>query len=608
MTMQTTSLPPLVVELVQDGYLDDALLPAEGLSAKVTYSELAYGDTVQVTWYAVDTRGVAYDWDVNWELSPADPAYDDTKKTLSLKVPASFILPAVGGYAFFTWYHGTSGSINRIPSQRLVIALGRLPPVVQVRHSHQLQIAPELSTGSIEISWPPYAAMRHGDIATLVVVFNPQGNSSQTKRYPHPVAASEVGLALSWQVDKTLFMMAQAAKWPIDIHVELQLGGNTGPQVAFAKQRFTAVAADELPPREAPVELGTTHSMLDVLDPANFPQGLEVQVPPATAAAVVQRGDVALLRVLGTRDDEDLYEQVVTDLSTGKAPYLGITIPQTWLYVHDGQQVTLEWQLDRAGGSVSGEPRVVEIKAARTLTYPNVPAATPEEADGDDFNGFIEPAKFRASGIRVEVPEDFALAPDEVLAVHYEGDPAGGRYQTTQPISADQPRAFLIPPQYLAPSMGGEAKRAPVYYEITLANGTLLKSPAYRLWVKPLSSSALINIQCPQAPGGSALSIAALRAGHNGQADIVQPAWPLMAQGQRLNMTAKGVMRQNPTTEIEFSLFDSLVPAIGPVETKLPVSFLDQLQLNSTFYVFAEVAFDTTNFILRQSTAIRLVA
>ncbi|MBA1287314.1 hypothetical protein [Pseudomonas japonica] len=612
MAAQALLLPPVASSLITYGFVDDSEIPSTGLRGTVTHAEFIFGQRVKVSWYSVAIDGTPDDWNTTWTLIPGDPRYDDSTKTLTFDIPPEIIRRAVGSTAFINWaYRASLDEENPedgfVDSERLVIAVGRLPPPVQVRHSHQLQIAPGLaSTGEVEVSWPPYASMRIGDTVTLQAVRNPEGNPSN-KSYPLTVNAEHLGRPLAWAVEKSWLMIAQAANYPVDFHVEVLPVGGAGEAVAFTRQRFAVV--ESLPGREPAIELpvGEQHPGAAALDPADYPDGLEVKVPVASVESLVKQGDTVLIRVVAADTIMSLYLPVRADLTTLYTGYLGAILPQSWLFAHDGEEVVLEWQVDRIGASMSGTPLLAQIQAARVLTWPNVPAATPEGQDGADFKGFIEPAKFQAAGLRVEVPETFALAPGEVLSIHYDGNPAGGRYQTSQPISADQPRAFLIPPQYLAPNMGGEIKRSPIYYSIGLVSGNTVRSPAYRLSVRPLASNVLGPIECPQAPGGSPLSIRDLISDHQGEADVIQPPWPLMAVGQRAEMIVTGVSRRDGT-ELTYTLFDGPTLAPGQIETVLPVNFLEQLALNEQFYIRTRVAFDTVSFILQQSTALQLVA
>ncbi|WP_263264288.1 hypothetical protein [Pseudomonas sp. RIT-PI-S] len=601
MPAQDPTLPPVIAELIEAGYLDEVQVPAQGLPATITYSGLEITDQVVVHWYSVATDGRVSDWTKAWTLSPGEPDYDHATGTLRFVLPKMVITPAVGGQAFLNWELRKQRDIEATSSQRLALHVGRLPPVIQVRHSHQLQIAPALSTGNVEVVGPAYTSLRVGDVATLHAIRDPEG-SPQARSYQLVIEAKHLGQPLMWQVEKTFLAAAQALKKPVDLYVELSLGGSAGVPAKFARQRYEVVP--QLPDREGPVELPGVTRAEDIpeIDPADFPGGLDVLIP---LADVVQRGDIVLLRVSTTRGTEDLRIQAIADLTTVKTGYLGVTLPQAWLLANDGQDVTFEWQVDRVGASFSGQPLGVQVQSGRILTWPNVPQATAEGQEQGDFKGFVEASRVTA-GLRVEVPADFALRPGEVLSVHYDGDPAGGRYQTSTPISG-QERAFFIPAQYLAPNMGGEAKRAPIYYTLQLASGAVMKSPNYQLLVNRLPASALTNIKCPQAPGGSPLSIRDLIASHGGQADVIQPAWLLMAQGQRILVSAIGVSRQDGS-ELTYTLLDGLASAPDEIATVLPVSFLQQLMLNEQFYIVVKIAFDTKNFMLQKSTPLQLVA
>lgn len=596
-------LPPVIADLLEEGFLDDSLIPDQGLAARITYKDFQENDRVDLCWYSVSPDGEVSDWSRFWTLTAADPAYDPDTKTLNVVVPKGIIAAATGGRAFFNWLLTPQHAVDAVASTRLVFQVGRLPPVVQVRHSQRLQINPDLSAGDVEVVAPTFTSLSVGDIATLYAVRDPEGAPTQAS-YQLTIEAGDLGQPLVWQLPKTFLKIAQATGKPVDLSVELLLGGASGTSLALAAQRFAVVAA--LPGREAPVELVGLNERMNkavALDPTELPDGLEVRLP---LGAHVRLGDSILLRVVGERAGNDLQLQAVADLTTLNTGDMSVRIPQNWLLAHDGQNLTFEWQLDRPGANFSGEPLTVEVRTSRVLTHPTVPRATSEQPEGDDFLGFIT-AQSVVKGLDVQVPTDFSVRPEETLTLHYEGDPTGGRYQTSTPVTGTE-RTFSIPAPYLAPNMGGEAKRAPIYYTIEMANGVSMRSANYKLLVKPLGLNALHNIECTQAPGGAPLSISELKKPpHNGNANITQPTWVLMAPGQRILIEATGVSRQDGSELVE-SLLDTTAVEVGPVDTLLPVSFLERLRLNEQFSIRVKIAFDTRNYILQKQTSLQLIA
>lgn len=593
-------LPPPIVQLIEEGYLDDDKLPAQGLPVNIMHKDFQNADVVEVHWYAMDQDGNASDWVKTWTLSPAEPDYDSATQTLAFFVPARYIAEAAGSTVFLNWLWRPVGEFAYQPSQRLRFYVGRLPPVVQVRHAHRLQIAPSLSIGDIEVVGPVYASLQPGDIATLHAIPSPAG-TPVAKRYAFTVQAEHLGQPLRWAVEKSFLNILQALKKAVDLHVELELGGSGGTLLAFARQRFDVVPA--LTDRESPVELPGVASSGQgvVIDPAEHPSGLEVRIP---LTSLVQRGDSILLRASASMDAKSLYVKTLADLTTVKRGVVVASLPQAWLVEHQNQDLTLEWQADRVGASFSGEPLQARIEAGRTLGYPSVPQATAEGDVGPDFKGFVL-AKDVASGLRVQVPADVPLRPGEALSINYDGSVPGSQYESSTPEGSDA-RVFRIPARYLAPNMGGESKRAPIYYTIATATGTVLKSNNYQLWVTPLSSTEMQNVECAQAPGGQPLSIRELELLHDGKADISQPAWPLMAAKQRVVIRAVGI--SSTEQEVDEELLDQVVDQSGDVKTILPTTFLKRLKLNEQFDIEVKVAFDGVDFILQGRTALNLVA
>lgn len=593
-------LPPAIVDLLEDDYLDDDKLPAQGLPVKVTYEGFQDNDEVEVNWYAVDKDGNPSDWVKSWSLSPAEPDYDPGSKTISFFIPPATMAASAASSVFLNWLWKPMGETTYRPSQRLRFHVGRLPPVVQARHSHHLKIAPSLSSSDIEVTGPVYASLQIGDIATLHAVPSPAGTPS-AKRYALTVQAEHLGRPLQWVVERSFLNMLQALKKSVDLYIELTLGGSGGTSVLFARQRFEVVAA--LPTRKPPVELPgvALNAKAVIIDPAEHPDGLEVRIP---LNDVIQRGDSVLLRASTSGSAQALHIQTKADLTTVKRGVITATLPQSWLVAHENQDLTLEWQVDRVGGNFSGEPLLARIEAGRTLGFPSVPQATAEGDLGEDYKGFVL-AKAVAAGLRALVPTDVPVHPGEQLAIHYDGSAAGGQFESSEP-EVDDPRAFLIPARYLAANMGGQSKRAPIYYTITTAAGTKLKSANYQLWVKPLDTTDMQNIVCAQAPGGQPLSIRQLDLLNGGKADISQPAWPLMAPLQRV--TVKAIGTSPAGQEVEEELLDKTIDQAGDVTTTLSTTFLKRLKLNEQFYIEVCVAFDGVDFILQRTTSLNLVA
>lgn len=581
-------LPPAINGLVH-GRLDEELhLQAGYVPVTIHNPDFIAGDYVEFFWRGVDVNQNPDNFLYQTQLQPGLPEYDANTQTLYINVPIAHVTAAGrGGRVLCSWQLTSAGSITVAPRQAFTVGLPL--PTVQVSYSSNLRIGMSEFTGDLPVLGWPWAAMRVGDRATLTVL--PEDGSAGLSLPQQIGSSAQLGQPVKWRVQRSRLLIWQLQRKAIVM--QLNVRAVDGTAFAYARQRFQLEAISGARAGAARLPAGAGAA----LDPGAYPDGLEVLLPEGLPT---EAGDVLSL-VWRASGEEPVVFQQVADWSTLHTGYVRFVVPYATLLAYDRRDIVIDWQLDGVNSNLAGQPLLLAVRSRWVLTAPIVVGMTGEGQGGQpgDIMGSISAEAVRFTGLRVRVPA-FNIGPDDVIEVHMEGDSAGGRYSTSVPEAGT--RDYIIPPPYVAPNMGGEIKRFPIYYTVTSPGASRVQSPMLQLRVATLPQTYMPMPQCPQAQGGVTLSLSELSSRFDGEADIQVSAWPYYQPGQRLRLLATGIRGGQA---VEHVLFDGPVSNSEIVEA-LPVSFLETLTLSTGVDIRASVAFDMRNFMLTRIAHLNL--
>ncbi|MFF7707799.1 hypothetical protein [Pseudomonas sp. NPDC007930] len=565
-----------VMALDYDRYSRDPDKPDSGvIKVWVNFAGLANTKVVTLIWRVGQDDPSSGDY---IRALPVDPEEIIDKKGLLIPVPAETALAALDRWI---WLHYEA---DGEPSLRRRFRLGCPPPVVMPSQANGLTLDLDLITGpTLRWAMAAYAAMQPGDTVALQVVLGP-GTSSEyaLPEEPYQVTAANLGQAVQWETDTSVLTgISTLAAYATITHAS----GLPDTKTKLAAQHYQVIAeqpsqAGWLADAELPDVPG------DTLDPGDYPNGLRVRLP---LPAGLEDGDTWLLHWRGKDQAASRTLHGRVDASVLHTGEVWVRIETAVLSAGLGGDASLAWQWARPGAAAHSQAKVLHLRNAAPLQAPSVK----EASDSAEV-----PAASAIRGVSVLIPA-LPGVPSK-LTVHYQGHPEGGEYSTDVPASEG---VFTIPAQYLVPGIGG---LYPVHYSVVL-DGQARTSPAYHFKVLPLPLGSLQAIRCNEVPGGSAMSISALRSQHNGKATFQQPPWPFYFAGQPVSIVASGLPASG-TSPLAHTIFDAAAPSNPSAVTgELPVSFLETLKRPQQLDVNVIVQLGGDAPALTQRTSFQLV-
>ena len=579
------SIPGLPADLVID--LDE--LGGESLHTFIKYPGMVEGDVLYPNWRGcaadgkpVDMAGIALEVEAGSGYTP------------ELGMPFEITNPVLTaldqGWALYSYATRHLGSEQPGPeSMRHFLYIGRRPvqmpalPVAQMQDAHDLALDPDLIGQAGAAVWvPPYQSMQVGDKLTLQWRGYWENEPEPPFNVSKTLVAADIGQPLKFVIPRIQVALIEDGHAEIDYRVEY-----SGISTTSTSARQTIVIE---PPTTArlPALRVKGHDSDEPLDPGLFPDGVTLQID---AWPSILDGDQVLLHWISARDSNSTSKSLRVDTSTVDSGFLAIHLEPEWLVANQGETVSVFYQFARGGNALSSAPLTLTIRTPLDLTPPLVERAT-AEGDAGEFKGVLL-AEHATSGAYVKLPEALPSGPDYHYEVHWQGHANGGRHIATEPVSANEPKRFLIPASAVAANMAdGEDRRFPVFYRLPGEGQGAQDSAPFNLRIAPLPRSRYPQVQCTQAQGTFTLSLASIPAGG---ADITLAKWVFMAAGQWLHLEITGVgstggakqlvVRNNtPVTAAEV--------AKGSIDGKALKAFFTTLQVDQNLTFKARVSFD----------------
>jgi hypothetical protein len=573
--MATDLIPPIVPNLDAFSVLDLDALGGADLITKIQLQNAPLGHWVHPNWRGTTVDGRAVD--------STEPVQIFSPDAL-LNVPISYIdLQAIDqGHALYSY----TLQREQIPepgyeeSRRVALLVGarNFPgaglSVAVIKEAHELQFdRTNLSGAGATVAIAPWQAMRVGDRLTL----SWQGVRTSGALVPvyqvlHELREEELGKPLALSIPYAQFALIAAGHGLLNYWINYADGGE---DTVAPTQRFSILPAP--PERLAPVAI-VGHSG-DILDPGLVAAQLTFSIERYEG---LRDGDSL---VVYAEDPATQVSQLVAsvrlDRSSVDSGLLHCKVQAFWLWDYLGGDVSLTCHVARPGLAWSSEPRLLHVCEAMKLPMPVVEGASGAGEEQGEFK-----ALSTRDGVKVWVPSGAVYPGYAGLEMHWVGFGETGSY-IARTSTGDTPPAFLIDPAVVAPNMG---KQVRVFYRVSLPGEPARDSQVFTVTVLPIPESSYPPLVCVEASNG-VLSLAGLR--DHGSTQTVAP-WPLIAEGQCIDIVATGTRNGGPATH--YSLLEnkeiSSIETTTGVTAQLPKSWLSTLQLRTEITFVVKVSAD----------------
>lgn len=572
--------PPKVPGLGTDNSIDLEALGSDDLETYISYPGLAEGDEFWPNWRGCSATGEVVDY-FN-ELVVVGPG-ELTPQGMPVRIANNQVKALDQGWVFYSFQEDDPSAPGGRgeESLRIFFYVGKRSaslalPVPQLMESHDLHVDAKLiGAGGATVVTLPYQAMSVGDKVTLVVLFSLSGGMEQSVSQTRELVESDLGKPLEWKVAQSNFLFFEGGYATLDFGVAY-----ANPTVPTRSHKQTIrILAPTLPLLPA---LVVKEAVGDMLDPDQYPDGVTLTIPVYRG---IKAGDGIVLYANG---DTRVVKTLLVDQSTVDSEILEMTLGYDWLSANNGEDVSLKYQHARVGSAGTSESLALTLRKPLHLPPPIIEGVI-RDGEDDDYQGFLW-GRNTTNGAYCNVPEDAVIGSGDMIQMVWEGHENGGRYIADPTVG--NPKRFQIPKQYMAANLG---KRLPVYYQVTLSGETKPnKSRRFNLEIKDMGAGwPMIQIKSPSAPGNR-VSLASVTTVVN----FELASWTFMAQGQRVRVTAKGVLQAG--AEASFNLREGDEQEVvtideyyeGKLSMDLPRDFLVSLKLNEQFYVIVETSFD----------------
>ncbi|MHC6224686.1 hypothetical protein ACYU03_07925 [Pseudomonas sp. X10] len=313
----------------------------------------------------------------------------------------------------------------------------------------------------------------------------------------------------------------------------------------------------------------------------NHGQRLRTEVPRYTTPVA---GDTIIYYWDDEALDETEVDQYAMDCEDIPGPFYIDFDSEMILQRGDGNRYLYYAIKDRAGNfSAFSKPLRVAVSAA-TRTFP-LPEVAQAEGTGDQLRLALNDLSLP---LLVEVPEEASVYPDETLRVEW-GEPDDPGYFSATTGYEGRERAFEIPVQKIAAQSGIETK---VRFAASGDKRQDYPSPVVNLVVSALSKGLPVVQLARVESGKLSLSKAPERI------PVTLKTWPLMAEGQFVDIWVTGVLRNGTGAEPFQVLKDYAVQSgdlsggIGRADDVVVLkSYLATLKLDEAFTLHVQVRF-----------------
>lgn len=560
---------PVIEGLTQNLEVDLAALGNGDLKATIQGAGLQPGDKVYSNWRGLNSAGEPFDCIGELTLV-SDP------NNVVVTINNDVVVDAKDGYAFLSYQ---VNSVTAEESLRQFCYVGlRAPsrlPVVQILQSHDLNIDKDELQQYANVVTPACQAIQQVAEAKLTIRrFRNSGSELSKLEKQLPRDQKFDGEPLEWLISKAELNTVDVGGWiEISYTITLKDGGELAPSRV---QKFVI---------SGPTDPGTllpapqVGDGSDPIDPGSYPDGVQVHIKGYPNAAV---GDYLLLAWV--MPSGEAHVQVTRlDESSLVAGQFTLRIEQAVLSASIGA-VQVYYQYGREGASLTSQVQSLVVRAPRVV--PPMPTVRgSKQLEGNEYD--IYAFDIRRNGADIIIPAEADLLPNEDFEVHWQGEPNGGRTVIYHP-TAEGPRVFNVPPEFVGANMGNEAsKRFDVFYRI-VDRETLQHwdSKPVKLLVLPLEKANYPMIDSPDADWQGNLELKP-----EGARLTLNP-WAFIKKDQLLSIHVSGIGLEPADEFVRKDVPVKEAEVTEGVVDMLSYDLLKKLEPNKEFKVWASVKFD----------------
>lgn len=300
------SRPPApTIPLLKNNTIDLEDLGTDQLITFARYDLPDDGDVLYPSWWGRSPEGEPIDY-ANDDVSPVyyDSLIADPVLGMPMPIVNDLVHKLDQGQVFYSYFLQKFNHLpeDKVESDRIYFNIGKRDLLLapQIKESHQEHLDPDLAVTSFIPVAPPYRAMAKGDS----VILKWEGIKPNGDPWPDVITRTltvqdeDVGNVLQWNsISKAEAVKVRGGK--VKLSYTINYATPTQKPSAVSGLRQLSIAAPVAPKLEA-VQIKDFDG--DTLDPAAYPQGITLVVPPW---AGVHSGDTLILYWMGG----DLIEQ-----------------------------------------------------------------------------------------------------------------------------------------------------------------------------------------------------------------------------------------------------------------------------------------------------------
>nr|WP_314494004.1 hypothetical protein [uncultured Pseudomonas sp.] len=589
-TAHTNRVLPLPIVPALDGdSLDLEKLQGQPLYTYIKFDGLGIGDELWPQFFGCGAQGEVEDR----ERTPLQVQELEPDGSFMVDFTNEVMMRLDGGTVFYSYAKTIitrDGAVERyvqVQSPRLLFYVNKpVSPVEQVPAPHVqssdgLVIDLARVTGNLAVVTGAFPAMAVGDTVKLT-----WADEFYEETVSKVLKEEDLDRPVVWSIDRSTLELA--GDWcEISYQVVYADSSPSDPVSQSPVQRLTILTGSppQLPSLPPPQVQGDADGYLD---PSNHPDGLVVEIPDYG----MRYADEVLLHAMGESTQR---ASVRVDRTLMDSRRLRFSIPAQWLHANLGQTISLAYQWTRPGEAADSAALELTLRKPLILKLPIIGDVTPqdpeppEQLDPDiEQYGFIFPIRL-VNGANVRLPEVPGTDWGKVT-MHWDGYGELGKYSTSAPVIGDNLR-YVIPASAVPANLG---RRVKVYYTVERADAAAQRSPIYGLMIRDWDSSAFQPVQCPDAPNGR-LSLQAVQ--DEVLFTLSSDSWQLFDQGQIVRVWAVGKPKPEHASLPPEVIRDNVAISEdeyyeGRLVMALSKAYLEKLQENTTFEVYASVSFD----------------
>ncbi|MDD0974274.1 hypothetical protein [Pseudomonas fontis] len=571
---------PYIPLLRRDTLDPEDMGPDAPLMTYANYAGMAFGDVLYQSWWGLTEDGTPKDIPGNNPID-VNPALVQPQG-YPMPVASDFVKQQINGRVFYSYFLLRNAGSSKEESKRIYFGIGPvgriLAPLIKEAHGQQLSHTPPIDVGNdLTIAVVPYGVMSRGDVVKLIWKgLNEKGGSVSGPSLPPKTLddsdtdpTNNPGHVLRWAVSKNSLLPIRQGL--LTLQYEITYADSRQAPTLSAQRTFLIKAPTEPTLIEPSVKglVGTE------INPAQFPDGLRVQVPFDDDMQVDDEVDVYGTRLApGNAIGKNVVEHLRLDLTHISSKKIELPVAYSWLKDNQGGRVAVRYQYARANTSRASAALALSIVEPLVLPPPTVDATVLANQRTE-----LDPVR-AIDGAFIRMPDGATIPAGAKVIAYWHGNGQGGSYQVDVP-SQPEPMKFKVPGSVLPANFG---KTVAVTYSV---NGQAADE-SLALFVRPLATANHPRIECNKAGTGSPAYLKRADVAAGGVM-LTIGKWLFMATTQNVRLTLRAV-----GVERDIIASRSVQPGELTTGVKGALSLSDLLGIkdNSPFTLTASVSFN----------------